>query len=223
MVKITGFWFIDRFFNGIPWNGVYEFYSSDNSLLELLFHHVISVSSVYGRVYVVLVREFGGLDPYFLLRLIRMRRGDPDNVFIARCFRMGDVETVLEDFLENNSSEKASILIYTPYSFVRNGLIGYRDMSRITGLIHRLKNLGYRIILFNEVGRDGYYRPMGGFFHHHTADIVLRLDVKDRKWGYLIVVKHPRLSEGLRTSIPIDKIRGGNVWVEQRSLIEWLS
>ncbi|ADI31672.1 hypothetical protein [Staphylothermus hellenicus] len=223
MVKITGFWFIDRFFDGIPWNSVYEFYSSDNRLLELLFHYVISISSVYGRVYVVLVREFGGLDPYFLLRLTRMHRGDPDNVFVSRCFRVGDVETVLEDLLENNFSKKSSVLIYTPYSFVRNGLAGYHDMGRITGLIHRLKNLGYRIILFNEVSRDGYYRPMGGSFHHHTADIILRLDVKDGKWGYLIVVKHPRLSEGLRISIPINKIRGGNIWVEQRSLIEWLS
>lgn len=223
MDRVTGFWFIDRFFERVSWAGVFEFFSGNSGLLELVFHHAVSVSSVYGQVYVVLVREFGGLDPYFVLRLIRMRRGDPDNVFVARCFRVGDVEAVLEDLLENNVSSKASAVIYTPYSFVRGGLAGYLDSSRVTGLIHKLKNRGYRVILFNEVSRDGYYRPMGGSFHHHVADIVLRLEVKDRRWGYLVVVKHPRLPEGLHVSIPVEKIRGGGVWAEQRSLIEWLS
>ena len=80
MRGVSGFWFIDSLIGDAPWNWVIEFYSGDEKVLNLLFHHVIVYNSRFSRVYVVVYRDFGGLNPYLITRLSRMMKGYVDGV-----------------------------------------------------------------------------------------------------------------------------------------------
>jgi len=85
--------------------------------------------------------------------------------------------------------------------------------------------LGWRIIIFNKVSASGTYSPEGGNFHHHIVNIILRVELKDDKWCYVEIVKHPYKRIGFRRSFPHKKFVfgiGDSIWVEQRPLTEWL-
>jgi len=196
---------------------VIEFYSSSDRVLGEIFHRVIAVNSKH-KVYVVIAREYGGLNPYYVEKLVRIHGGDVDNIYVTRCFRSNDVVMVLNNLLEEES--KGLLTIYTPYSYVTNSLNGLREATYITGLIHRLKNMSWRIVLFNSVNGFGYYKPSGGNYHHHVVDAILRIEVKNRRWGYVEVVKHPTMGFS-RKVFPLKTLIGDRGWVGQRLLLEW--
>ncbi len=58
----TGFPFLDEI---IKRDDIVEFFSTDYDLLRIFYHRVIAISA---PVYVVVVSERGGLDPYLIGR-----------------------------------------------------------------------------------------------------------------------------------------------------------
>lgn len=223
--SVSGFWFIDSLIGGIPWNWAIEFFGENEKVLNLLFHHVIVYNSRFSRVYVIIYKDFGGLNPYLITRLSRIMNGDVDNVLVSRCFRYMDLVELLSDLVEKDRVENSVLIIYNPFNNVKGDPRDYVEVNRIISFLHRLKSNGWRIILFNKVSANGTYSPEGGNFHHHIVNVILRIEPKDDKWCYVEIVKHPFKRIGFRRSFPYKKLNLGTgdiVWVEQRLLTEWL-
>jgi len=217
---ITGLQVIDGLIGNIPWNYAVEIYSSVEKIINEIFHRAIAINSVKSSVYVLIAREYGGLNPYYLEKLTRIYNGDLGNVYVSRCFKTRDVVDSLNHLLEVEGDEGKVTILYTPYSYIAPEPLDLAEATYITGLIHMLKNRNWRIVVFNNVNGFGYYKPSGGNFHHHVVNIMIRVETVDRKWGVAELVKHP-FKPPVRRSFPLKILEVNESWGGQRLLIEW--
>jgi len=217
---ITGIHVIDDLIGGIPWNYAVEIYSSVEKIVNEVFHRAIAVNSARSSVYVLIAREYGGLNPYYLEKLTRIYNGDLGNIYVSRCFKTRDVIDSLNHLLEIEGDEGKVAILYTPYNYIAPEPPDLVEASHITSLIHRLKNRDWRIIVFNSVNGFGYYKPSGGNFHHHVVNVMIRVEKIDRRWGFVELVKHP-FKPSVRRSFPLKILGGSGDWGGQRLLIEW--
>ena len=193
MYPISRIPLIDKILSTKPWNTTIEFYGNEK-LVDKVFHRIIAYNSKFSTVYILVNRDCGGLNPYEIAKYTRIYSGNIESILVSRCFKTNDLIVKLQDLLENK--KPGLLAIKTPYFWFKEDHSDLNSMSRVTGLIHRLKNKGFRIVLFNTVCKNGYYKPSGGNYHHHVIDIILYLEKYNSKYLIVKLFKHPYMKTG---------------------------
>ncbi len=215
-MALTGIYIIDNMIGTVPRRWIIEFYGEENTLNQIL-HYIAAYRSRFGKVLVLLNKDFGGLDPYTITRLARILGGESLKIDVARGFRFSDtVETLKEaESLEGYDS----VMLAYPYYHMPRGPKGYSHTTRVTGLVRKLSLNGYRVFLFNTVSHMGRWMPEGGNYHHHTVHVIVRVDrLRGGKIGVRLV-KHPSKPPSNMASFKLDTVLNG---VAQKPLTAWL-
>ena len=212
---ITGISIVDDALGHVPRHWMIEFYGDDR-IVDLVMHYTVAFRSRYDTVYLVINTDFGGLDPYLVSRLTRRLGGSIDNIMVSRAFRTNDLIGVLET-LENASG---TLVVKYPFTFIAQSLRGYREATRIVGVLRRLSGR-LRVVLFNTKSRLGRIAE-GGKYHSHSVHVLVELRRRGDR-GYLYLRKYPGPREGLCSSFPLELLEGWGPWGVQRRLTEWLS
>jgi len=87
-----------------------EFFSTDYDLLRIFYHRVIAISA---PVYVVVVSERGGLDPYLIGRFQNVFDNHAE-VYIRRAFKAEDVPITIDSMGDND------LIVIDPYHHRKN-------------------------------------------------------------------------------------------------------
>ncbi len=212
---ITGARIIDDAIGPAPRHWIIEFYG-DEKLVDLLMHHTVAYQSRRSTVYLVIDTDFGGLDPYLISRLSRRLGGNIDNIYVSRAFRINDLLGILSTL----EDARGTLIVKYPFTFLPEGLSGYREAMRIVGALRRLTSR-LRIILFNSRSKLGRTAE-GGKYHSHSVHVLVELYRKGER-AYIVLRKYPGPREGLRMSFPLELLEGWGPWGVQRRLTEWLS
>ncbi len=214
---ITGLPSLDYVVEPLRRSWILEFYGGEETI-RLVYHHVIAEASRHGRVAVVHVQEFGGLNPYLIMRLARVKGGVVDNIIVSRAFRLRDVPRLILEALKVNPE---TIVVVDPYLYAPKTWISYHRLTPITGAL-REASKNARVVVANRVTRFGSgWLPEGGGFHHHTVHVIVRLQPV-RKGVLAILVKHPSKRVPLKSIIPRPELVVGWRWGGQRPLLEYL-
>jgi len=216
-LPITGIYEIDSLIGYIPRGWIVEFYG-DYKVVKPLMHQTLAYQSKYYDTLLIHSREFGGLDPYLLNRLVKRSNGDIDRIHVVRGFRLQDV---IESLINESLGEYGVIVLAYPYRYVPGNPAAYTEASRITGLIKKLA-VNRRVIVFNEVSKNGYYYPDGGSLHHHTVHVIVGVWARPGDRVTIRLFKHPWKPVGLTTTTNYNRIIGEKPWVAQHRLTEWL-
>lgn len=216
---ITGIWFLDELIGEFKEGSIIELYGSDEKIIGEIFHRSIALLSKNHDLFIILAKEFGGIDPYYLSKLARIHHGDISRIFISRCFRLNDVLKALQDLIDKKIN---FLILYMPYSYIIEDPRKMEEASKITSLLQILKSKGIRILIFNSISGNGYFKPKGGNFHHHIVDIMIKIERKDFYKGYSELVKHPAKRSGIRVYFTLKLIKGDLKWGGQLLLKNWL-
>jgi len=214
---LTGIYIVDNMIGPVPKHWIIEFYGEENTVNPIL-HHVTAYRSRFGRVLVLLNKDFGGLDPYTVTRLARVLGGDSLRIDVGRGFRFSDTVETLREAVNVDGYE--SVILVYPYYHMPRGLGGYQHATRVTGLARELAVNGYRVFLFNTVSRMGEWMPEGGNYHHHSVHVIVRVDRLRKGRIGARLVKHPSKPTGGLASFKLDSVLGGVT--AQRPLTAWL-
>ncbi len=216
-MRLTGIYILDNLIGSIPKYWITEFYG-DKGVIDSLLHYVTAYRSRFGRVLVLLNKDFGGLDPYTVTRLARVLGGDSLRIDVGRGFRFSDTIEILGEAGGMEGYE--SVMLVYPYYHMPRGLKGYSLATRVTGLARELAVSGHLVFLFNTVSRMGGWMPEGGHYHHHSVHVIVRVDrLRNGRIGVRLV-KHPSRPSGGLASFKLEGVIGGVV--AQRPLTAWL-
>jgi hypothetical protein len=213
---ITGVKPVDELLNPVEKHWSIEFYG-DSYVLNYLFHRAVSIRSRYGRVYVVISLEFGGIRTDLIEAFCRIFDCRLSAVSVSRVFRVRELIQVLKSL--SDESDATVILLY-PYNFLRDDPSTYYEATEISGLINRV-SAGNSVLLFNTKTKFGERMPEGGSMHHHVVKVIIRLD----RLGRLIkveLVKHPAKPTGLRRLFKVDLLKNAVAPAETVSLLNWV-
>jgi len=214
---VTGICVVDSMIGMVPRNWIIEFYGDENTVNPVL-HYVTAYRSRFGRVLVLLNKDFGGLDPYTVTRLARILGGDSLRIDVGRGFRFSDTIEMLGE--AGGMEGYDSVMLVYPYYHMPRGLKGYSLATRVTGLARELAVNGHRVFLFNTVSRMGGWMPEGGHYHHHSVHVIVRVDrLRNGRIGVRLV-KHPSRPSGGLASFKLEGVIGGVA--AQRPLTAWL-
>jgi hypothetical protein len=214
---VTGLYPVDNLVGNIPRHWILEFYGEEKAVSSIL-HYVTAYRSRFGKVLVLLNKDFGGLDPYMVARLARILEGDSLKIDVSRGFRFSDTVEMLGEAAGGYGGYESVIIAY-PYYHMPRGFKGYSMATLVTGLTRRLVSSGRRVFLFNTVSRVGRWMPEGGNYHHHSVHVIVRVGrLKGNRIGARIV-KHPSRPPGGMVSFRLDEI-GFSVY--QKPLTAWL-
>ncbi|MEM0355625.1 MAG: hypothetical protein QXT88_01915 [Desulfurococcaceae archaeon] len=214
-IGITGFELIDELLTPLPNNWIIEFYG-DEFLVNYFFHTTLAFNSLWRRVYAVIVREYGGLDPGLLAKLCRIYGCTLTNIMVARAFRIEDLVNILKNTIDSSGN---LIAILYPYSYLPNNPSSYWKATLITGLIHSLSSRN-QVVLFNTVSKFGNYMSEGGSMHHHIVKIMVKL-WRRRDLCYAKLVKHSGKA-GNSTRIFRLKLLETAIQRNSKTLLEWI-
>lgn len=212
---ITGFELIDELLLPLPSNWSVEFYG-DEFLVDYFFHTTLAYNSGWRRVYAVIVREYGGLDPGLLAKLCRIYNCSLTNIMVARAFRVEDLVNILKNPMDSYGN---LVAILYPYSYLPSNPSSYWKATMITGLIHSL-SLRNQVVLFNNTSRFGNHMPEGGSMHHHVVKIIVKLWRK-RDLCYAKLVKHSGRG-GSAARVFRLKTLEKTIWTNSKTLLEWV-
>ncbi len=216
-MPLTGVYEVDVLIGETPRDWIVEFYG-DHRAIHPLLHQTAAYQSRRSDVLLVHSMEFGGLDPYLLYRLARRSGGSIDRIHVSRGFRLNDVAGTLESI---DPLGYGVVILAYPYRYIPGNPAAYMEASRITGLVKKL-SLNHRVIVFNEVAKNGGYYPDGGSLHHHTVHVIVGLWMRHGGRITARLFKHPSKPLGETTSFTYKRLLGGGLWVEQHRLTEWL-
>ncbi|WP_338602636.1 hypothetical protein V6M85_02620 [Sulfolobus tengchongensis] len=156
----TGFALLDRI---ISKDEVVEFYSNDERLLRIFYHRVAALSA---PIYVVLVSERGGLDPYLIGRFQDIFNNH-NEVYLRRAFKAEDVPPTIESMRDND------LIIIDPYHH-------NKIYDEIVSAIRKVKG---RKFIFSFMDRE----RKGSIFGLHSAHSLIKLEMGIR--GFKFVIK----------------------------------
>ncbi|BFI76841.1 hypothetical protein [Sulfurisphaera ohwakuensis] len=156
----TGFAFLDEI---IEKDQIVEFFSPDEELLRIFYHRVIALSS---PVYVVVVSERGGLDPYLVKRFQRIFSNE-EEVYIRRAFKAEDVPLTIESMGDDD------LIIIDPYHHKK-------EYTRIVAAIRKGKG---RKFLFSFLDRE----REGSIFGSHTAHSIIKIVRSKRGFKFIFI------------------------------------
>jgi len=156
----TGFPYLDEI---IKKDEIVEFYSLDDDLLRVFYHKVIAISA---PVFVVVVSERGGLDPYLVKRFQNVF-GNHSEVYIRRAFKAEDVPETIKAMGDND------LIVIDPYHH-------RKDYDKIVSALRKGKG---RKFIFSFMDRE----REGSIFGLHTAHTVIKLVRSKRGFRFVIV------------------------------------
>lgn len=212
--KVIGFSLIDELISPIRSDWSVELYG-DELLINYFFHVTLAYNSVWRRVFVIVAKEFGGIDPALLVKLCRIHGCSLNGVQVVRAFRNEDLVEILGE-LKQRSGELV-VTLY-PYSYLPKDPESYWKATLITGLLHQL-SLRNQVIVFNAESKFGKYMPEGGSMHHHVVKVIVKL-WRSRDVCYAKLIKHPCKEGGVRVFRA--KILEENLFKAPRSLLNWV-
>lgn len=157
----TGFPYLDEI---IKRDEIVEFYSLDEDLLRVFYHKVIAISA---PVFVVVVSERGGLDPYLVKRFQNVFDNHSE-VYVRRAFKVEDVPETIKAMSDNE------LVIVDPYHH-------RKDYDKILSALRKGKG---RKFIFSFMDRE----REGSIFGLHTAHSVIKL-VKGKRGFKFVIVK----------------------------------
>ena len=215
-MRLTGIDGLDRLVSPLRRGWIVEFYGGE-ATLRLVYHRAIAEASRRGRVAVVHVQEFGGLNPYLLSRLARIAGGSVDNIVVSRAFRLGDVAGLIRRAVETGAE---TIVVVDPYLYAPRSWRGYARLSPITAALREAAARA-TVVVANRATRYGsHWLPEGGGFHHHSVHVMVRLQPA-RRGVLAVLVKHPWKKAPRMTLVPSSEVVGLS-WVGRRPLLEYL-
>jgi len=200
---ITGIYLLDNLIGSIPRYWILEFYG-DESIVNSLLHYITAYRSKFGRVLVLLNKDFGGLDPYTVMRLTRILNGDSLKIDVGRGFRFTDTIKLLREARGSKSYD--SIVIGYPYFHMPRGFKGYSSATEVTGLSRELSLEDIRVFLFNQVSHMGVWMPEGGNYHHHSVHVIVRVDRARGGRVKARIIKHPAKPVGGTVSFRLEEV-----------------
>ncbi|QXJ35045.1 hypothetical protein [Saccharolobus shibatae] len=156
----TGFTFLDEI---IKRDDIVEFFSTDYDLLRIFYHRVIAISA---PVYVVVVSERGGLDPYLIGRFQNVFDNHAE-VYIRRAFKAEDVPITIDSMGDND------LIVIDPYHHRKN----------YTKIVLSLRKVRGRKFLFSFMDRE----REGSIFGSHTSHSMIKLVKSARGFKFVIV------------------------------------
>ena len=213
-VRVTGIPLVDSLLDPVPPRGwIVEFYGGASRLLA---HHAIAEAASRGRVAVVHVQDFGGLDPYLLGLLARARGASVDEVRVARAFRLQDVPGLVR---EAAATRAETIVVVDPYRFAPRSPTGYQKLTPITAALRAAAGRAL-VVVANRVSQYGWRSPEGGSFHHHSVHVALWARVRGRSL-LLDLVKHPAKPTPRRRLVPLASVAWAPAW-RGGGLLEYL-
>lgn len=216
-MSLTGLPSLDALIEPLQWNWIVEFYGSERSV-RIVYHHVVAEATRYGRVAVVHIQEFGGLNPYLIARLAKVRRSSPENVLVARGFRLRDVPRLIDEAVDTGAR---TLVVVDPYLYAPRDWRMYSLLNRITGALRRASEKA-RVVVANRATRfNSGFLPEGGNYHHHSVHVIVRLD-PSRRGLIASLLKHPGKRVPLRTLVHLAEVAVAGRWVGQRPLLEYL-
>ena len=183
---LTGVYALDRFIDEVPSEWIVEFYGSWE-IVEALMHRVVALNSDNSRVAVVITQEFGGLDPYRILRMVKTFRMGEGEILFARAFKIEDTLALLELAVRKGFPR---VVVVDPYLHLGNNPREYWLATAITSRIRKILARGSEVALFNRVSKFGEFLPEGGNYHHHTVHVLIRLS-RGHRSVKAELVKHP--------------------------------
>lgn len=214
---VTGLPSLDTLLEPLRRGWIVEFYGYEGGV-RLVYHHAVAEAARRGMVAVVHVQEFGGLNPYLLTRLSKIRGSDPENILVARGFRLADVPRLVDDAVETGAE---TIVVVDPYLYAPRSWRMYSLLTRVTAAIRRAAGRA-RVVVANRATRfNKGYLPEGGSFHHHSIHVIVRLD-PSRRGVLATLVKHPARRVPARSLIHNAELVVAGRWVGQRPLAEYL-
>lgn len=214
---LTGLPSLDTLIEPLARGWIVEFYGYESGV-RLVYHHVVAEAARHGRVAVVHIQEFGGLNPYLIARLARVRRSDPGNILVARGFRLRDVPRLIEEAFETGAE---TIVVVDPYLYAPRSWRLYDLLSSITGALRRASAKA-RIVVANRATKfNSGFLPEGGNYHHHSVHVIVRLD-PSRRGLIASLLKHPGKRVPRRSLVHMAELVVAGRWVGQRPLLEYL-
>jgi len=183
---LTGIASLDHLINPVKRNWLVEVYGEEESV-RITYHHIIAESSKHGLVAVAHIQEFGGLNPYLLARLARMKGGLIENIVVSRAFRLRDVANLIMNAVKQGAE---TIVVVNPYLYSPRKWTSYSLLTPVTAALRRASREA-QVIVANESTKFGRRElPEGGNFHHHTVHVIVRLG---RIRGGILarLIKHP--------------------------------
>ncbi|MCE4614271.1 MAG: hypothetical protein F7B60_01890 [Desulfurococcales archaeon] len=200
---LIGIYILDKLIGSIPNYWILEFYG-DRRIVSSLLHYVTAYRSKFGRVLVLLNKDFGGLDPYTVMRLTRILNGDSLKIDVGRGFRFSDTIKLLREAWDSKGYD--SVVIGYPYFHMPRGFKGYSSATEVTGLARELSLKNIRVFMFNNVSHMGVWMPEGGNYHHHSVHVIIRVDrIRGGKIGARII-KHPSKPVGGAVSFRSEEV-----------------
>jgi len=157
----TGFSFLDRL---LEKDKIVEFFSTDAELLSIFYHRVIALSA---PVYVVIVSERGGLNPYLVKRFQNVFDNEAE-VYVRRAFKAEDVPVTIEAMGEKD------LIVIDPYHH-------RKDYTRIVASLRKGEG---RKFIFSFMDRE----REGSLFGLHTSHSLVKL-VKGKKGFKFVILK----------------------------------
>ncbi|MCE4606128.1 MAG: hypothetical protein F7B59_02200 [Desulfurococcales archaeon] len=200
---LTGIYPLDSLIGSIPRYWILEFYGEE-SVVSSLLHYITAYRSRFGSVLVLLNKDFGGLDPYTVMRLTRILNGDSLKIDVGRGFRFSDTVKLLRK--AGNSKDYDSLVIGYPYFHMPRGLKGYSKATEVTGLARELSMEDIRVFLFNHVSHMGVWMPEGGNYHHHSIHVIVRVDKVRGERIRARIIKHPSKPIGGAVSFRLEGV-----------------
>ncbi|MCE4604398.1 MAG: hypothetical protein F7B20_05490 [Aeropyrum sp.] len=205
----------DRLLNPLPEPYAAEIYGSWR-LVNSIMHKSIACLSREGPVAVILVQEFGGLDPYLVGRHAKILGGDLSRVLLSRAFKPETIPHAIDSIPEG--VRKA--VVVDPFLFAPDSPRDYWRLTPIVSAFKRALGRGISIAVFNRETAFGRgFLPEGGKFHHHTLHAIARVSRCGARSLKLELVKHPHRPPA-QTCIPSTEV--GVHWDVQPRLLEWL-
>ena len=187
------------------------------SITGPVMHRAIVEAAARGRVAVIVVQDFGGLDPYRLNRLMRLRGITDDRILVARAFRHQDVPSIIE---EASLLGVGAIVVRHPYMHApENPREAWRNTA-IAGSLRKASQHGVTVLVFNQPSPHGRRVPRGGSLHVHSAHVMIRLEPW-RRGVRAELVKHPWRPTP-RSSYVSSLELGWQAWAGQRPLTDYL-
>lgn len=214
-MKLTGIAPLDELLIPLKRDWIIEFYGDEGIVLKIM-HYTVAYRSVDEYVYVVLNKEFGGIDTLYLVKLCRLFNCRLDNILVSRSFNLDATINTLQELL--NIENSLIVLVY-PYSYLPRNPVEYSEATRITGIINKI-SFSNQVLLFNSISKYGYHRPEGGSLHHHLVKVIIKLIPR----GNTVVaelIKHPvkertrRIFRDKALKYPVKK-------PPVKTIIEWL-
>ncbi|MGC8572500.1 MAG: hypothetical protein C0171_03325 [Caldisphaera sp.] len=215
MDNLTGIESLDSLLRPFNKGEIIEIYGNWNIVLSIS-HVTIASLSRYGRVGVIYIQDYGNLDPYFIRKMVKILRGNFDNIYISRAFRRYDIPDLIKGV-----EGLDSLVIIDPYLFSPTSPLNYKLLTPITGAIKENSSKGIITIIFNRETSLGRFLPEGGKFHHHILHSIVRV-IPYRNGVEAVLIKHYAKSVPKASYISYKELGDERLWVGQHLLQEWL-